>query len=232
METEKKSQWLVVVGAVAVLGLLIFFGTQSRPHTPGPEVPPPPVVPTQNDFPTVEPEEGSIILGLNETGVFRNFSITPKAILEDSRCPIEAVCIWMGRVLVSVEIVSARGTSTETIELGTSINTPGENIKFAIALPAKSTQTEIGGSDYRFTFQVSKRTGATVLPTPIAKTCYIGGCSSQVCSDRPDAVTTCEYRSEYACYQGAECKVQANGECGWTQTAELRACLNNPAPLY
>lgn len=55
--------------------------------------------------------------------------------------------------------------------------------------------------------------------------CFIGGCSSQICSDQPDVVSTCEYRAEYGCYQSGRCERQTNGSCGWTQTAELTQCL-------
>jgi len=61
--------------------------------------------------------------------------------------------------------------------------------------------------------------------------CYVGGCSGQVCSDQPDVITTCEFRTEYACYRTATCERQADGACGWTQTAELRACLQSPPTL-
>lgn len=61
------------------------------------------------------------------------------------------------------------------------------------------------------------------------KTCYVGGCSGQVCSDSPGMVSTCEWRPEYACYQDAVCEEQVEGECGWTETEELAACLANPA---
>jgi hypothetical protein len=56
--------------------------------------------------------------------------------------------------------------------------------------------------------------------------CYIGGCSSQICSDQPDAVSTCEFREEYACYRTAKCERQTNGQCGWTQTTALTMCLD------
>ena len=61
----------------------------------------------------------------------------------------------------------------------------------------------------------------------VSGNCYVGGCSGQVCSDRPpgDMVTTCEWRAEYACYQDATCERQADGECGWTETSELQECL-------
>lgn len=77
--------------------------------------------------------------------------------------------------------------------------------------------------------------------TPVADggapACMVGGCSGQLCvAPGDDAVTTCEWRDEYACYQTAECTLQANGECGWTQTDELTECLaaasepSDPAP--
>ena len=70
-----------------------------------------------------------------------------------------------------------------------------------------------------------------VRPEP-SKKCYKGGCSGQVCSDRPDVVTTCIYRAEYACYQQfGTCELQADGECAWTKTADLTQCLANPPTL-
>ena len=61
-----------------------------------------------------------------------------------------------------------------------------------------------------------------------AKQCYVGGCSGQICSDQEGVISTCEWREEYACYQDAKCEVQTDGNCGWTQTAELQACLGTP----
>ena len=72
----------------------------------------------------------------------------------------------------------------------------------------------------KFYMRLGSDTGSSA---PVGK-CIKTGCSSQVCSDR-DVVTTCEFRPEYACYQKAMCERQRNGECGFTQTAELRACL-------
>jgi hypothetical protein len=57
------------------------------------------------------------------------------------------------------------------------------------------------------------------------QTCFVGGCSGQVCSDREGVITTCEWRDEYACYADATCEVQGDGTCGWTPTEELLGCL-------
>ena len=71
------------------------------------------------------------------------------------------------------------------------------------------------------------RKAAEPTPEPVvSEGCYVGGCSGQICSGEQDAVSTCEYRPEYSCYQGAACERQQNGECGWTQTPDLAACLS------
>ncbi len=66
------------------------------------------------------------------------------------------------------------------------------------------------------------------ITTPALKQeCFVGGCSSQVCSDQPDMMSTCEWRESYACYRTATCERQASGQCGWSETAELKSCLVN-----
>lgn len=56
--------------------------------------------------------------------------------------------------------------------------------------------------------------------------CYVGGCSSQVCSDTEGMASNCEYKEQYACYQKtSKCERQSSGECGWTPTTELAICI-------
>lgn len=88
-------------------------------------------------------------------------------------------------------------------------------------------------SGLHFTEQISNTNfspiSQPVEPNPSVSSgkCYVGGCSSQVCSDQEGVISTCEYRQEYACYQNARCERQANGQCGWTPTSTLQACLNS-----
>ena len=60
--------------------------------------------------------------------------------------------------------------------------------------------------------------------------CHVAGCSAQVCSDRDDVVTTCEWLNVYECYQSASCERQSDGACGWTPTQELSACIARHTP--
>jgi hypothetical protein len=55
--------------------------------------------------------------------------------------------------------------------------------------------------------------------------CFVGGCSGQICSDQEGAISTCEWKAEYACYATATCERQTEGQCGWTDTTELSSCL-------
>lgn len=69
--------------------------------------------------------------------------------------------------------------------------------------------------------------GACVVPPPPPPPggCFVGGCSGQVCSDRPSDPTTCEWQPQYACYREATCERQADGACGWTRTEAFAACM-------
>lgn len=76
---------------------------------------------------------------------------------------------------------------------------------------------------------------ASTEPTPPPPTaggeCVKGGCSGTTCTEPgKDMMTTCEFKPEYACYGSAACERQPDGNCGWTQSAELTACLANPPP--
>ena len=80
--------------------------------------------------------------------------------------------------------------------------------------------------------EIEEDPGSGVTPAPPAAACVVGGCSSQLCVEEGDpGMSTCEYRAEYACYQGALCERQASGQCGWRQDSALLACLSNPPPL-
>jgi serpin B len=65
--------------------------------------------------------------------------------------------------------------------------------------------------------------------------CFIGGCSSHICSPNKDIITTCEWREEYDCVRLTSCSC-IDGKCGWEETPEYLQCLRNakaaePGPL-
>jgi hypothetical protein len=168
---------------------------------------------------------GPVTLPLNKAAGFADgLSLRPISIVEDSRCPQDVECIQAGTVRVSLRTTVAGKSETRTLALGEKLTRNGTTITFTGAAPARTTSSAPAASSYRLTFSV-------VRGNTVAGPCYVGGCSGQICSDRKDTVSTCEYRSEYACYRTARCERQASGACGWTPTAELTSCLANPPGL-
>ncbi|MCC7537559.1 MAG: hypothetical protein IT379_15155 [Deltaproteobacteria bacterium] len=55
--------------------------------------------------------------------------------------------------------------------------------------------------------------------------CHRAGCSGQLCTDDPDVASTCEWREWYACFREGECARQGSGQCGWTPSDDLCACV-------
>jgi len=59
--------------------------------------------------------------------------------------------------------------------------------------------------------------------------CKRGGCSGELCVsvDAEPVRTACQWQAHYACYDSAECALQADGPCAWTETEELKQCLED-----
>jgi hypothetical protein len=143
-----------------------------------------------------------------------------------------------------VRCIAAPCASTRETALNTSRSVNISEIDYA---PAGLTDEQIGavteklfqpsgiiiaGDRYTYKFQGRKGTGRTATNVFVrvenpaqSEGCFVGGCSGQICSDQEGVISTCEWREEYACYQDATCERQASGECGWTPTATLNACL-------
>ncbi|MEK7574909.1 MAG: hypothetical protein AAB511_01640 [Patescibacteria group bacterium] len=174
---------------------------------------------------------GNVTLGIGETATFAHNSLKVLRVVDDSRCATGATCIWAGTLHAEVVSVTGMGTSTETVELGKFLTTEAEKITLISADPYPKAGTIIAPEDYRLKFEVVERKVVIPDPKPTSVACYRGGCSSQVCSDDPGVISTCEYRAEYACYKTAKCERQITGKCGWTDTKDLQMCLKNPPAL-
>lgn len=61
--------------------------------------------------------------------------------------------------------------------------------------------------------------------TPPPDGCKKTGCNREICADK-DMPSPCEALLKYGCYSKTRCERQADGNCGWTQTEELKECLN------
>ncbi|MEJ0054045.1 MAG: hypothetical protein WDN10_05005 [bacterium] len=225
---------IAICAGIAALAVLFYVWNAGQPENP--LIPPlspeatstDGVASTTSEVPVYAPEPaadpvhayGSVTISLGQVARFADLYISPLSIEEDSRCPKGVQCIQAGTVRVQLEIGSGLGKSTQVTKLGDSVTTEAETITFVAANPEPVAGITVAPADYRFTFTVTKRP-----PAAAGGPCFVGGCSSQICSDEPGAISTCEYRDAYACYKTARCERQPGGQCGWTQTPELAACL-------
>ena len=164
---------------------------------------------------------GKVTLHIGQTINFKNNSITLKRVVDDSRCATGVTCIWAGTLHAEILNITKDGTTTEIVELGKNTNTKSESIVLISASPYPKKSSTITPQDYSLVFDVSVRESVATLGS-----CYVGGCSSEVCSDRKDVASNCMYREVFACYKTAKCERQISGTCGWTETATLKACIS------
>ncbi len=203
-----KPLWSIIVAVVIIVGLGIFYKVhKSEIQNPSENIP-------------IFPQAG---LKLGEARVINGLTLTPLEVVEDSRCSTGVQCIWAGTVKVRTNIAEGNGNSTEILELGKAFTVATQAVTLTSVTPTPQAGQAITPSDYRFEFIV---TSPVQTSNPGTGGCYVGGCSAQLCSDTPNAISTCEYTAAYACYQTARCERQSTGQCGWTQTPALTMCLN------
>lgn len=63
--------------------------------------------------------------------------VTPQAVIEDSRCPINARCVWAGRLILKSRIDGAGWRETVNLTLGEAYATHGTGLALVSAEPGK-----------------------------------------------------------------------------------------------
>ena len=140
-------------------------------------------------------------VGLNQTIVHHGISITPLEVLEDSRCPVDAECLWAGTVRVRVTLESEGGVQETTFSLESTITFAGNRVKLSGVMPAARAGVKIATSEYLLQFEVAGDTlqgtggirGAVLLgPTcPVMREPPEPGCADKPYATRL-AVTTAD----------------------------------------
>ena len=93
------------------------------------------------------------IARLNEPTRVGALVVTPRAVVEDSRCPINARCVWAGRAIVRTQIDGAGWRETTNIELGRPYITHGMGLQLTSVEPGKLAGSETSPAQYRFGFE-------------------------------------------------------------------------------
>jgi hypothetical protein len=79
--------------------------------------------------------------------------VTPLALLEDSRCPMNARCVWAGRVVLKVRIATGGGVGERDLTLGEPVQVADGTLSLTSVTPERMTGTRIEPRQYRFGFE-------------------------------------------------------------------------------
>ena len=79
--------------------------------------------------------------------------VTPIRLLSDSRCPMEARCVWAGEVRILARVRTGRGSTTRELTLGKPVAVADGQLELASVMPPRSVQRPIRLRDYRFGFR-------------------------------------------------------------------------------
>jgi hypothetical protein len=93
---------------------------------------------------------------LGESITMSDVTIKPYEILEDSRCPVDVICIQAGTVRIKAMFTSGLGTVSQEFKLNMPITTEAEQIILTKVLPERSSKEQLEPGDYLFVFEVSK----------------------------------------------------------------------------
>ena len=77
----------------------------------------------------------------------------PQVLLEDSRCPMNARCVWAGRAVLSTRIYGPDFDETVPLVLGEPHALHGTSITLTSVTPEKMAGAEIPAPTYRFGFE-------------------------------------------------------------------------------
>lgn len=94
--------------------------------------------------------------GLGEIATVNGLSIRPLRVVEDSRCPINARCIWAGRVVLRTEVRSSAGSATYNLTLGEPVTHAGGRLALVAAEPGRVAGAGTEPGAYRFTFEYNR----------------------------------------------------------------------------
>lgn len=86
-------------------------------------------------------------------------TVTPFEVTEDSRCPIDVVCIQAGTARVLAKVKTSFGEKDVIFTLGKPEVIDDAAIELILVLPAPRASEPAQKSDYRFTFKVTKLVG-------------------------------------------------------------------------
>ena len=109
----------------------------------------PPIMP-----PPVMSGSASATVGIGGQAMLNGVVIRPIAVTEDSRCPINARCVWAGRLILRTGLSAGAWHETRDFLLGTSQQVSAGTLTLIAAEPGKLAGAQGNPPANRFTFEL------------------------------------------------------------------------------
>ena len=102
--------------------------------------------------------DGIVRTRMGETASFSGGArVTPLALVEDSRCPANARCVWAGRVRITATLGDTTSKLTRELTQGEPATFSGRTLTLVEVLPIQTTQQPLYPDDYRFGFTLTAK---------------------------------------------------------------------------
>lgn len=89
---------------------------------------------------------------LGETIRIVDLLVTPRAVIEDSRCPRDVTCVWAGRVVLRLDVDDGSSRRTLDLDWHRPVQIGDGMLALDDVSPARDSRSDIAPSDYRFRF--------------------------------------------------------------------------------
>lgn len=105
--------------------------------------------------PEIAPLPAGTPVALGQAVTVGSVVAMPMAVVEDSRCPINARCVWAGRLVVTTRIDGAGWRETADLTLGEPWSTRGLTLALVSGEPGRlaGEGQDIPKDAYRFTYE-------------------------------------------------------------------------------
>lgn len=105
--------------------------------------------------PAGPPMRGDGLAQLGEATRVGAMVVTPQAVVEDSRCPINVRCVWAGRLVISARVIYNGGSEEfhGPITLGVPLSLGREQVTLVSAEPGKMASSPLSPPASLFGFE-------------------------------------------------------------------------------
>lgn len=116
---------------------------------------------------TTPPAPAGSAVALGQKVRVGDVTVTPVAVVEDSRCPVNARCVWAGRLVVRTQVDGDGWRDTADIRLGETWGTHDKLIALVSGEPGTTAERETRPEEYRFVYESRRSWYVGTNPGPV-----------------------------------------------------------------